>query len=389
MLEHSPPLPLIIDYDEEDDDISAEDEEGIFLSLEKRDRVRRIRLGFPAPILQKLIVAISEEYPILEHFILTPRGETNTIFVLSETLQAPHLRHLLLYGFALPTGCRLITTAVGLVALCLVIVHPSTYVHPNTLLQWTSFMPQLEALMVLFMYPVPNRDVERQIMRTPVMAHVTLPNLRQFIFRSSTAYMEAVVRRITVPLLEKLDIIFFNQLTYTIPRFLQFLNTTENLRFNRAELLFSDEQVDVTVYPREVGGTYAFSMNVECWHLDWQVSSAAQIFNALSQLLSTVEHLTFEHRVHNRSSEEHNEVNRTEWRKLLRSFGNVKTLHVNNGLVGELSRCLRLDNGELPLELVPELQELTISGGGDVKNAFTPFIDARQNAGRPVTLTRR
>jgi hypothetical protein len=34
MLDHSPPLPLIIDYDEEeDDDITAEDEEGIILSL--------------------------------------------------------------------------------------------------------------------------------------------------------------------------------------------------------------------------------------------------------------------------------------------------------------------------------------------------------------------
>jgi hypothetical protein len=34
MLDHSPPLPLIIDYDEQDDYITAEDEEGIILSLE-------------------------------------------------------------------------------------------------------------------------------------------------------------------------------------------------------------------------------------------------------------------------------------------------------------------------------------------------------------------
>jgi hypothetical protein len=66
--------------------------------------------------------------------------------------------------------------------------------------------------------------------------------------------------------------------------------------------------------------------------------------------------------VHSRSSEEHNEVDRTEWRKLLRSFSNVKTLRVDDGLVKELSRSLRLDDGELPLELLPELQELTYSG---------------------------
>src|SRR5258708_34769110 len=153
MLEHSPPLPLIIDYDEQDDAISAEDEKGIFLSLEQRDRVRRIRLRLRTPILQRLVMAINEEYPILEYLILVPPEERNIILILPETFQAPHLRHVMLAGFALPTGCRLITTAVGLVTFCLAFVHPSTYCHPNTLLQWTSFMPQLETLLFGFYIP--------------------------------------------------------------------------------------------------------------------------------------------------------------------------------------------------------------------------------------------
>ncbi len=128
MLEHSPPLPLIIDYDKYYDDIPVEDEKGIFLSLEQRDRVRRIRLRLRAPILQKLIMAINEEYPILEYLILVPPQERNTILILPETLQAPHLHHILLAGFALPTGCQLITTAVGLVTFGL--VFPPIHLHP-------------------------------------------------------------------------------------------------------------------------------------------------------------------------------------------------------------------------------------------------------------------
>jgi hypothetical protein len=170
------------------------------------------------------------------------------------------------------------------------------------------------------------------------------------------------------------------------------MNTIENLRFSnfsRANFLFCNEKLEVGVYPHGVAETpEAFGMTVDCWHLDWQVSSAAQIFNALSQMLSTVEHLTLEHRVHSRSSEEHNVVDRTQWRQLLKSFRNVKALRIPAGLVEELSRCLRLDDGELPLELLPELQELTFPSGGDFDNAFAPFIDDRQNAGRPVTLTR-
>ena len=134
---------------------------------------------------------------------------------------------------------------------------------------------------------------------------------------------------------------------------------------------------------------HALSFTVNSCHLDWQVSSVAQIFNALSPVLSAVEHLTFKHEVHGQSSEEHNEVNPTEWRKLLRSFRNVKTLRIATGLVEELSRCLQLDDGELPLELLPELQELIYSGSGDSGNAFTSFINARLGAGRPITLTRR
>ena len=98
-----------------------------------------------------------------------------------------------------------------------------------------------------------------------------------------------------------------------------------------------------------------------------------------------MEHLTLKHEVHSQSSEVHDDVDHIEWRKPLKSFSNVKTLRVKDGLVEELSRCLRLKDGELPLELLPELQELTYSGSGD---AFISFVDARQNVGRPVTLVR-
>jgi hypothetical protein len=67
----------------------------------------------------------------------------------------------------------------------------------------------------------------------------------------------------------------------------------------------------------------------------------------------------------------------------LKSFSNVKTL------LEEVSRCLRLEDGEHPLEVFPELQELTYVGSGTAGDAFTSFIDACQNAGRPVTLVRR
>lgn len=64
----------------------------------------------------------------------------------------------------------------------------------------------------------------------------------------------------------------------------------------------------------------------------------------------------------------------------------MKNLCVKHGLVEEFSFYLRLDHGELPLEILPELQEFTYSGSDNPGDAFTSFIVARQNAGRPVSF---
>jgi hypothetical protein len=227
----------------------------------------------------------------------------------------------------------------------------------------------------------------------PIVAPITIPNLRRFNFRGVSPYLEALVHRITTPRLEKLTVEIFNQLTFSIPRLLRFIDAAENLRFGNAVLTFSDKGVDAVVYPHGETKVYSLNILVNCRHLDWQVSSMAQISNSLSQIFSAVVRLVLQHRVHNGSSEEHNEVDRTEWRKLLRPFSNVKTLCIRNVIIKDLSCWLGSEDGEPPLELLPDLQELEYYGRGDTGqdtgNAFTSFIDACRNAGRPVTLVRR
>ena len=387
MLAHSPPLPLVIDYN---GDITAEDEAAIFLALEQRDRVRRIRFYLPVLNLQKLIMAIDGEYSILEYLILwvpgVPAEGKSTVLILPETFQTLHLRVLVL-ECSIPMRFPLLGTAAGLVTLNLGLYHPSTYFQPTFLLQPLSSMPQLEILMISFYFAVPNRVVERQLMRTPITTHATLPNLRVFALQAVSAYSEAVFSRITAPRLDNLLIDYYNQIGFSVPQLLQFIGRTENLRFDRAEFDFKSEHVSVQVNtPGTNVSIPAFVIGIDCWHLDWQVSSMAQISNALSPIFSAVEHLTLKHRLHDRSSEEHNEVDRTEWRKLLRSFSNVKTFRIDDGIIKELSRSLPLEDGEHPLEILPELQELTYPGRSIIDDGFTSFIGARQNAGRPVTL---
>ena len=384
MVTHSPPLPLVIDYFLQYHDISAEDGEQIIHALRHRGRVSRIRLNARQ---QRLIMAMDDEYSNLKYLIVVPPKDESGILIFPETLQAPQLCHLTLAGFSLPIKSRLLTSAVGLVTLCLFMRHSSTYFHPNTLFQWISIMPQLETLVIRFSHPDDQHDVERLLMLTPITTPVTLPNLQYFKFDGDSTYSEALVRRIAAPRLEKLSI-FFKQLIFLVPHLQQLMNTTyttENLRFDSARFVFMNERVCVVLYLREV---QMVTIGVECWHLDWQVSSMTHISNSLSQVFSAVEHLAFEHVTHHQSSEEHNEVDRTKWRELLRPFNGVKTLRIAGGLVGELSRSLQSEDGEFPLELLSELQELTFPREDNNDDAFTSFINSHEDAGRTVTLVR-
>ena len=391
MLAHSPPLPLVIDYHvpgASDFYISTEEKDRIILALERRDRIRRIRFTIFVRDLQNLIMFIDKEYPLLEYLLIGPPVEgMTTALTLPETLQAPRLRHLELSRFALPVGSQLFPTVVGLVTLTLIMGYPYTDFRPNVVLRWLSFMPQLERLSIVILNPIPNEDVESQLIHTPILTRVTLPILRWFNFHGGSAFEEALVRRMTTPRLERLRIWFVEQPTFTVPSLLQFINATKHSTFDSVKVAFFSTEISVGVKHREDSLGNVLSMGViHSRSLDSQVFSMAQIFDSIGQIFSMVEYLAFEY---DDIYEIRHVFDRAKWRRLLRPFFKVKTLHIDELLVEGLSHILRVDDGEDPLELLPELRELTYVGSSDTGEAFTSFIDARQNAGRPVTLVLR
>jgi hypothetical protein len=384
MLACSPPLPLTVLYEYRGREMTAEDEEGALLALSHRDRVHRVSLRMPDPKLAKLITALDDQFPTLECLHMTSHEDTS--LTLPQSFQAPNLRRLYLWGIALPMRSPLLTTTGGLTTLRLWGIPRSAYFPPGYLLTRLSFLPQLESLWIEFHSPVPNRDVIRQLSEIPTMTHVTLPNLREFLFGGVSAYLEGLLERIAAPVLESLDVLFSNQLTFTVLQLSQFLQTSQNLTFHTLDLVFGS--VDFLAFSHEENRR-PLRFWIRCKHFDWQVVSAAQILRTLSPVLSVVENLTLRHFEHDRSSEWHNEVDRTQWRELLSPFSYVKTLFVDDELIEELSRSLCSEDGEESLALLPNLQELQYPGGGsDVGDAFTPFINERQTTDHPVRLIR-
>jgi hypothetical protein len=398
MLAHSPPLPLIIDHLDQYDNVTARDEEGIFLALRHRDRLRRIRIMKAIPILQKLIMVLDGEYPILEHLYITdqrylrPMIKRNTELNFPENFRAPQIRCLVLMNFAIPIGSPLLTTTGNLVTLNLGMIPRSVYFRPNALLQRLLLMPQLEILGIFFNSDILRGDMERQLLHTTITTRITLPNLRRFGFQGANAYLEALLPWITMPLLERLQVYFFNQPTYSIPHLQQLTDNTGNLRLKYARLTFYDDHVGMIVYPHKEAKMYTLDMSLIGRNFDWQVDSAAQVCRMLRTVLFEVEHLVLDYERHNISLWWGAVAHRTHWRELLGTFDNAKTLYLRFWLVEQLARALQSGEEESSTELLPELQELsylTVQGTGASYDAFAGFIDERQKAGRPVTVVRR
>jgi hypothetical protein len=394
MLAHAPPVPIIIDHLDKYHDTTTEEEEGILLALQHRDRVRRIRLIMTIERLQKLIKAVDEEFPILEYLYVgspsytVPHPIHDTALTISETFRAPHLRHLILIDFALPMWSPVMTPSAGLVTLSLPVIHTAGYhaFRPNELLERISLMPRLETLWINSHASVPNSDVEDQRSHIPVALHATLPNLCWFGFKGASAYLEALLPWMTTPLLEKLQLRYFDEPSFSLPHLLQFINKSKNFKCGSARLSFLKWGVLMRAYPHEGAKTYAFQMSLGSTFLGRQISGAAQICNALRMAFSSVEDLTLEFRRSITMFELTNGTDRAQCRELLRSFTNLRTLCVPRDLVGKLARSLRPEGGESPIELLPELRELACPQDNAARAAFAPFIDARQSAGHPVIL---
>jgi hypothetical protein len=383
MLAHSPTLPLTICYrcgPFNGYTMTAEDVNGTLFALSHRDRVHRIALYMPSSELEKLFVAMDGQFPILERLNIVSLIPGVT---LPRTFGAPNLSHGELKRVALSIQCPLFTgTSTGLVSLRLRDIPRSGYFPPSNMLTSLSLMPQLETLWIGFNCPVRSRDVRD----TATIVQVTLPNLREFRLWGVRAYLEGLCARITAPVLSVFGVEFFNQLTFAVPRLLSFMQTSENLQFHALKLVCGTHYVCLQGVPQLGTWKYPLKLRILCRHLDWQISSAIQILDALSPVLSVVEQFTLFVNG-DESSKWHNEIDRTQWRGLLRSFSNVKVLRARTQGVGGhgLGHALRTEDGEQALELLPNLEEV-ICNKNDDENAFTPFINEREAVGRPVRI---
>jgi len=306
--------------------------------------------------------------------------------VLPKTFLAPNLRQITLLGVGLPK--ELLSSTVSLVTLVLTKIRASGYFLPRQILARLQSLPQLEKLCIEFSVPIPRPSAERELLGKP-RTPVALPNLKDLRFQGVSAYLECLVSQIGAPLLERLEITLFNQISFVLPHLSHLINTTEAFKLPTATVFFGNQVSIITGH--DIARRYEgpFSLRVMCKELDWQIDCAAQICSVLMPALSGVHmlRLDFDGQMMMMPTRwEDGEVDGTTWHELLRSFTGVNELRVCGALSHELSRALQVDEVGLDPGLLPGLQEIQFCGKRR-DNLFASFIHARRVADRPVRST--
>ena len=248
MLDVWPKLPIVISghFAESRGSSTA----NIIAALKQRNRVYQICLrSIPNPLLGHVAV-LKEPFPALTDLELWSSCEGAPVLPDSFLAgSAPRLLRLEFWGIPFSGLGKLLLSAGDLVYLHLWDIPPSGCIPSERLVKSLAALSRLKELSLGFRSP--HRLVDRPSRQPPPLTCVVLPALTSLLFQDDCEYSEDIVSRIDAPLLDNPAMTFFNQLIFDVPFLRHFISRTEAFEApNRANLVFSDENINVTLFGR-------------------------------------------------------------------------------------------------------------------------------------------
>jgi len=376
MLDVWPALPIYI----RDMDLEASLEEtlhNIIAALERSDRVREIDLWpVSSSHLETLLAAMQVPFPELTLLELWSYGEV----VLPDSFlggSAPRLRSLWLDGIPIPGLPKLLSSATHLVHLRLENIPHSGYISPEAMATALSTLTRLERLTLKFKSPLsrPDRSSPLPTRSVPsVLTHLT--------FKGDSEYLEGLVAHIGAPLLNGLNITFFNDIIFRTPQLIRFICRTPMFKAPKtARVVFGDRATTVVLSSR-TSGTGLLHVKIMCRELDWQVSSVQQIFTSSLPSLSMLEDLYID-KDEGLSSQSHSrdDIENSLWVELLHPFRAVENLYLSEEFALRIVPALQELDGIRVAEVLPTLQNIfleSLEPSGPVQEGIQQFVAMRQ-----------
>jgi hypothetical protein len=174
-------------------------------------------------------------------------------------------------------------------------------------------------------------------------------------------YLEEFVAQIHLPALCKITINLFNQISFEIPQFSQFIpHQNSNVLGSPTLVLITHftESVNVFLIQKEnTSPDECYCLGTSCRQLDWQLSFVTQILSQLSPLLSSMAKLTFI--THFKMPNGKEDVDLAQWLELFQLFTHVKEIHIFEQLVLDIVQALIIE--AMDIGVLPELTSLSLN----------------------------
>jgi hypothetical protein len=206
-------------------------------------------------------------------------------------------------------------------------------------------------------------------------------------FRGVSEYLEVLMARIHAPVLNYLEITFFNQAVFHTSHLSQFVSRIPKFKsLEEARVVFSGGNISVRVpSPTQTLGRTVLSVGISHKDPNWWPSSLAELYTSALPLFLTVEHLYMRlPPAHWLLTED------SEWLELLHPFAAVKNLYLSKNVALRVAPALQeLASDERQIEELPALQNIffaDLEQPGSVQKAINYFAYTRWLSGQPVAV---
>ena len=346
-----PPFPLVVYH------VAGPTEgmDNVVAALEHRDRVDRIRLyQVNGSSLEKVLAEMQEPFPELT--ILELSSNEELVPIVPDSFlgrSAPRLRFLALSGIPIPGLPKLLLSATNLVHLQLWNIPHSGYISPDLMVTALSALTSLDFLSLGFRSPRSHPDQASRL--PPHPTRTVLPSLTTIFFKGVCEYLDDLVARIDAPQLNNVYIMFFNDIIFDAPQFIQFISRTPTLKaVENAHVVFG--HLKAIIHSSSIPSLC--EVGISCRELDWQVSSLEQLCSSHFPPLSTLEDLYIYERLYGEQPDWRDNIENTLWLELLHRFTTVKNLYLSKEFAQRIVAALQELVGGRTTEVLPTLQNI-------------------------------
>ncbi|KAH9961393.1 hypothetical protein BJV74DRAFT_353413 [Russula compacta] len=391
ILETWPPLPIVIRGLE----CVEKGADNIIAALEHNDRVRGIDIHITqvsSSVLGRFARAMQDPFPELT-YIEFRSADGALVLPLPEAFlggSAPHLQSCYLDNLPFSALRKLLLSASHLVTLSLENIPQSVYISPEAMVACLAVTTSLESLYLRFLSPRSRPD--RETRRLPPLIRTILPTLTDFRLHGASEYLEDFISQVDAPLLDRVDIILFHQLSLDVSQLHQFIGRTEALS------ALSIANVGLAGYPSvelsQQGQEFShpgIKLSMSCSRSDWQLSFLAQACGLLLPTPSTFETLNIsENRYRSLTPGWEDDMENGQWLELFHPFTSVKNLYLSKKLALLVAPALQELTEERVTDVLPMLQNLYVEGLQPsvhmTRKGISQFVAARELSNHPVTV---